>query len=292
MTLLGKIFTVLILIMSVLFLGFSIVVYATHTNWRKVVSNPNPVAGEQEGLKQQLDKQKEINRQLKEMQANLTTTIALEQAARRFALAGLETKLKSRSDELMRVQKELDKLTATEGTTAGALVTAENQLANLTAEVEQLRGEIRTAQQDVDTQFAAVVQRTDEVNQLRRIKGDLEQREAPLLLQLSAMKDVMGKLGVRMDVLPDGTVRTDKDDVPPRVDGIVVNVGDKDLIEISIGDDDGLKKGHQLDVYRDNAYLGKVVVVKTSPDRAVAEIIPEYKKGIIRKGDRVATKLS
>jgi ribosomal protein S15P/S13E len=289
MTLLGKIFTVLILIMSVLFLGFSIVVYATHTNWRTVVSNTEPG---KPGLVQQLERQKEQNRQLKEMQADLTTTIALEQAARRFALAALESKLKARSDELMRVQQELAKLIATEGTTAGALVTAQNQLANLTTEVNQLRDDIKTAEQDVDAQYALVVQRTDEVNQLRRLKADLEQREAPLLLQLSALKDVADKLGVRMDMLPDGTVRTDVDDIPPKVDGVVVNVGEKDLIEISIGDDDGIKKGHELDVYRDNAYLGKVIIVKTSPDRAVGEIIPEFKKGIIRKGDRVATKFS
>ena len=289
MTLLGKIFTVLILIMSVLFLGFAIVVYATHTNWRTVVSNTEPG---NPGLVQQLERQKEQNRQLKEMQADLTTTIALEQAARRFALAALESKLKARSDELMRVQQELAKLIATEGTTAGALVTAQNQLANLTTEVNQLRDDIRTAQQDVDAQYAVVVQRSDEVNQLRRIKKDLEEREAPLLLQLSALRDVADKLGVKMDLSPDGTVRTDVDNIPPKVDGVVVNVGEKDLIEISIGDDDGIKLGHKLDVYRDNAYLGKVKVVKTSPDRAVAEIIPEYKKGIIRKGDRVATKFS
>jgi hypothetical protein len=282
MTLLGKIFTVLILIMSVLFLGFSIVVYATHTNWREVAQE----------VDKELGTQKEVNRQLKETQADLTTTIALEQAARRFALAALESKLKARSDELMRVQEELAKLIATEGTTAGALVTAQNQLANLTNEVGQLREDIRTAQQDVDAQYAMVVQRTDEVNQLRRIKKDLEEREAPLLLQLSALKDVADKLGVRMDMSPDGTVRTDVDGIPPKVDGIVVNVGEKDLIEISIGDDDGIKKGHKLDVFRDNAYLGKVVIVKTSPDRAVAEIIPEFKRGTIRKGDRVATKFS
>ncbi len=289
MTLLGKIFTVLILIMSVLFLGFSIVVYATHTNWRTVVSNTEPG---KPGLVQQLERQKEQNRQLKAMQADLTTTIALEQAARRFALAALESKLKARSDELMRVSQELAKLIATEGTTAGALVTAQNQLANLTTEVNQLRDDIKAAEQDVDAQYALVVQRTDEVNQLRRLKGDLEQREAPLLLQLSALKDVADKLGVRMDMNPDGTVRTDVDNIPPKVDGVVVTVGEKDLIEISIGDDDGIKSGHKLDVYRDNAYLGKVVIVKTSPDRAVAEIIPEFKRGTIRKGDRVATKFS
>ena len=46
MTLLGKIFTGLIVMMSVLFLGLAISVYATHVNWRKLVSNPNPGPGE------------------------------------------------------------------------------------------------------------------------------------------------------------------------------------------------------------------------------------------------------
>ena len=69
-------------------------------------------------------------------------------------------------------------------------------------------------------------------------------------------------------------------------------VGEKDHIEISIGDDDGLRKGHTLEVYRRNAYVGRVVVVRTEPDRSVARIIREYRRGIIKKGDRVATKLS
>ena len=42
MTLLGKIFTGLIVMMSVLFLGLAISVFATHVNWRKLADNPNP----------------------------------------------------------------------------------------------------------------------------------------------------------------------------------------------------------------------------------------------------------
>ena len=82
----------------------------------------------------------------------------------------------------------------------------------------------------------------------------------------------MDKLGVHVDVEKDGTVRTDVDRIPPSVKGEVVGIGEKDLIEISIGSDDGILVGHRLDVYRDQAYLGKVVILKTSPDRAVAEI--------------------
>ncbi len=282
MTLLGKLFTVLILVMSVLFLGLAISVYATHVNWR----------AEAEGKKKEADVQLSVNQQLKDQQQDLMAAIALERSARRFALAGLETKLKSRSEDLERVQQELATLTNTEGVTAGALVTAQNELSSITAEVKALRDTVREAQKDVDHQFEVVVKATDELNQMRRVKTDLENRQRPLQAAVAAMKSAMDKLGVRVDVEQDGTVRTDVDRVPPKVDGLVINVGDKDLIEISIGDDDGILIGHELDVYRDDAYLGKVRVVKTSPDRAVAEVIPGFKKGTIRKGDRVATKLS
>ncbi len=82
MTLLGKIFTGLILVMSVLFLGLAISVYATHVNWRE--SN-RLAAGESRRRQLQLD----VNQQLKDQQQDLMAAIALEQAARRFALAAL-----------------------------------------------------------------------------------------------------------------------------------------------------------------------------------------------------------
>ena len=47
-----------------------------------------------------------------------------------------------------------------------------------------------------------------------------------------------------------------------------------------------------MEVYRKNTYVGRVEIVKVEPDRAVAKIIPEFRRGIIKKGDRVATKLS
>ncbi len=290
MTLLGKIFTVLILIMSVLFLAFSIMVYATHTNWQKVVNNPSPASGEELGLRQKLEKQITVNKQLKEAQADLVSSIALEQAARRFALAALETKLKSRVAELELVQQELGKLTATEGTTAGALVAVQKELNNVTGEVKTLRGEIRVAQQDVYTQFDKVVTLTDNVNQLKRIKKELESRQAPLVTSVAALKSAMEKLGKRVEVSKDGLVRTDVNQIAPKVDGVVTKVGIKGLLEISIGEDDGIQVGYTLDVFRDNSYLGKVTVLKTAPDQSVVKIIPKFKQGPIKEGDRVATK--
>ncbi len=38
---LGKVFVVLILIMSLMFMALAMVVYATHKNWREVIEGPN-----------------------------------------------------------------------------------------------------------------------------------------------------------------------------------------------------------------------------------------------------------
>ena len=76
------------------------------------------------------------------------------------------------------------------------------------------------------------------------------------------------------------------------VDGVVLEVSDKDLLEISIGADDGLKVGHSLDVYRGNTYLGRIVIKKTNPDRAVGQVKKELQRGQIKRGDRVTTRFS
>jgi hypothetical protein len=61
------------------------------------------------------------------------------------------------------------------------------------------------------------------------------------------------------------------------------------LIEITIGFDDGIRPGHTVEVYRGDRYLGRALILRADPDRAVGRIIPEYQQGQIQEGDRVAT---
>jgi hypothetical protein len=90
---------------------------------------------------------------------------------------------------------------------------------------------------------------------------------------------------------------------PPLVKGIVRAVergrnGANALVEISIGSDDGIAKGHHLTVYRtrvDNGvrpkYLGEILIVDVKPDVAVGEVKLKTKNGNIQKGDNVTSKL-
>ena len=83
MTLIGKIFTILIFIMSLLFLGFSINVYQTHVDLKLAAQNEKTRADS-------LDTQIDV---LKTEKATVEGSLKREQIARAYALAALETQV-------------------------------------------------------------------------------------------------------------------------------------------------------------------------------------------------------
>lgn len=283
MTLLGKIFTVMIFLMSVLFMGFSVVVYATHVNWRLVVDNANVTAKHPLGLKQQVESQIAINKlRLKELE-KVKSQLAAEQAARRFALAALETRLGHVQGQLSLREAEYATLLATSEKAAVELQISQNTLQKLTVEIDGLRTALVTAQSTRDEEYQKVLALTDKVQGFVGELRTLNERRQQLLDQIASMQRVMQA--------HDLTPTTDIAAKPPTLDGIVTAVSEKDLIVVSLGRDDGLREGHQLHVYRGGSYLARVIVKKTEPHQSVAQIIPEYRKGVIQRGDFVATKI-
>ena len=82
--------------------------------------------------------------------------------------------------------------------------------------------------------------------------------------------------------------------VRPSREGLVTAVSKEGRIEVSIGTDAGVLKGHTLYIYRvysaSSGYVGQVRVVESSPGKAVCEAIPATLGGrIIQKADRVTT---
>jgi hypothetical protein len=85
------------------------------------------------------------------------------------------------------------------------------------------------------------------------------------------------------------------DDVIPKVEGFISGVTRRagaETIEITIGYDAGIRRNHTVEIYRGTDYVGRAVVLETSPNRAVARVIPESKNRFIEEGDSVATRLS
>ena len=283
MTLLGKILTVLIFVMSIFFMAFAVAVYATHRNWYELVNNPTASPGRPKGLIHQLRDQKAERDRLQADFEELQKKLAMERVARRQALAALESERQRLLGEVSVASERNQDLVEQVRLATTALGTAQDNLERLKNEVETLRADIRSTQLDRDTQFQNVVRKTDLLNQAESKIQILEEREKQLAAQIGRMTAVLEKhdLSEHDPVI----------DIPPRLEGEIVKVGASDMVEVSLGSHDGLRKGHQLEVSRGSQYLGRVIIVESYPDRAVGEIIPELRKGNIRRGDRVFTKV-
>ena len=70
------------------------------------------------------------------------------------------------------------------------------------------------------------------------------------------------------------------------------NLVSRGMVKISVGKDDGLRKGHIMQVYRGDTYIGQIKIMEVGPDRAVGQLDKDLKRGQVRKGDHVTTKFS
>jgi hypothetical protein len=273
MNFLGKILTWLILVMSIAFLMISVTLFQTHRNWRETADTLNKKVTELTG--QNAEFQKEIQDTKHRLQR--------EQVARRFALAALQTKADQFQTQFEEMSRQFSALQAQNGQMTTQIEADSRSLASALDQNSKLRTDLRDSQLNRDQAFDRTVELTDMLHQSQGNLETLEERNQQLIATNARMSQVLDRHNLDEFTPVDGK--------PPTVDGYVTAVGAKDLLEISIGEDDGLKPGHTLEIFRSNSYLGRVIVRETWPDRAVVQIIPEFRKGSIRKGDRVATKL-
>jgi len=257
--------------MSILFMGFSMAVYATHRNWRAEAVDTKALAV----------KQASENDQLKNKITDLQQSIAHERASRASALAALESRrveLIAERDEAEAAERNA-RLEASER--VAALTVAENTLKVLTDENKVLRTDIASAIEKRDSIFSMVVQLTDKLGQAEGTLDSLKAYRSQLIAQISRFKLVLDRHSLNGDAQVYG--------IPPRLEG-VVKIVNQGLIEVSLGYDEGLREGHTVEIYRGSKYLGRAIVRKTEPDKAVAEILKGYLKGSIQEGDKVATR--
>jgi molybdopterin converting factor small subunit len=176
------------------------------------------------------------------------------------------------------------------------------QLQAVQAEVANLRKELRTTLADRDGLLREVVRQRDDLqrvladrdqldqafgrhrDQLRGTLAELaqfHQRVRALEEQNRALRGMLGRIHV-----PDpGAVN-----IPPTgLEGVVLVVNDSGIVEISLGEDDGLEKGHRLDVFRKEgerlSYVARIEVVRTVPGRSACKVIPDFEHRKVQKGD-------
>ena len=276
MTLLGKIFTVLIFLISTMFLAMSLMVFATHRNWKEAVVGTN-------GLQSQLAAVKTRETNLQSTMQQVQDQLNEERAARRQALAALQSKLIDLQQQVNVKESLLGTATAENSQLVKELETAQALLADVQSEVQKLRGDLVVTKEDRDEQFNVVVSLNDQKHNAEGEARRLQERSQQLALDVADQRQALDSAGI--------DPAKGFDDQPPRgldarVDRVLNN-----LVEITIGSDDGLRKGHQLDVVRGQNYLGRITIERVEPNRAVGQIDPNFQRGNIQEGDRVTTNL-
>ena len=273
MNLLGKIFTVLILLTSVVLMVVAMFVYSTHRNWQDAYN----------ALNTKFNAAQSANADAEATYLQQISQLKSEQSAAVQDVAKLETERDVIVSQNQTIQKEVDQLRQAQ-TQGEALVKATTEnLVRLTEEVTGLRNSIQVAQLDRDTMFHETLKANSELHSVGGQLQQLEERSAQVVAQLADVtaKATEGGVNLQGEFIP--SVRGKISKTQRSAQG--------QLIEITIGADDGVRPDQTVEIFRGDRYLGRAQIRKVDPDRAVASVLREFQQGQIQENDDVATKL-
>ena len=268
---LGKIFVFAVMVMSVVFMSFAIAIFSSHTNWQK----------ESERLQTELE-QAVAERAAKE--SELTTLIdqnAASEKDQEQVVKKLETALQQKNTELADLKKKREADLSNLDKDIAELSEAKDERDAADELVGKLREEIHGLQDKLKKS----------VNDGASLASELHQSESELAMTTERKKQLEEQVANAREVLQQNGLSLKRPEIVIPVVGGVVTAIANDLAEVSIGSDDGLQAGHELEVFRADEYLGRLRVVSVKPDRAVVRVLKDFARGIVQRGDRVATRL-
>ena len=159
---------------------------------------------------------------------------------------------------------------------------ADERVARHVETLRSLREQLLEAHQLVDAKFEDTIRLTDRNPGAEGQLRILQQRQAQLVEDLAKAERILNANGVSVN---------GSDGPMPPVEGEVVAVNnERQLAEISLGSDDGLRKGRSLEIYRGSVHVGQAEVLDVRADRAVVKLDRKRAGGIPRVGDRIESR--
>ena len=272
MNLVGKIFTVLILLMCVVFGTFALMVHAPHTNWKEQAALFNG----------QLTQANQKAEDLKQEKANQDAAWRDEQARAEKRIAFLKEERQKVVEQQLKDQKEIDDWQRKARTLALAIQEVHKRLTVLQTGIDALQTDLKKTVDDRNVALSELVKKTDDVQNISNEKDRLDKlnREgAGLIIKLKQLIEIT-KVSFK-DMLK----------LPPELEGEVTRVPSQDAVEISVGADDGVRKGHRFNVFRPSAggkYIGKIEVIQAEfGNLAVCRPDKKFMLDQIQRGDHV-----
>ncbi|QDT16898.1 hypothetical protein [Alienimonas californiensis] len=282
MTLFGKILIGLILALSLVFASLSAAVYSAQFNYRKELeTQKDQYATLETRLK---DREEELLKQIGDIEAELAKVTD-------------ERDLQTQTATQLAQQNQLLQGELATTNTALNVQTADTEIAQAEAEdrrVEVLAGRQRTA--DLSEKFVAsegeIAALTDEAFSQSVTITQMAQTNGRLLDEVASLRAQLREIGIAPNSAFTGT------DPAPDVSGKITAVDERGSagtkVAISVGSDDGLREGDELEVVRmtgGGKYIGKIRLVEVGYDSAIGNLISKNPTATVKEGDDVKTRL-
>jgi hypothetical protein len=284
MTWTGKIFTFVVLFLSLFQGAFMIFVYAQRTRWAS--------------------KYEELDTKYKVAQSNVDQYAkerddAVRDGDKRVAEVKKETK--KIQDDYDAQLVELKKHQAAE---------QQRQLAlqQTNAAVQKAQLEVQRMQADLQQMTLTLNKQLDENKKLVDLNNTLRQDKIQSDVALSALRDRTNGLEKQLEDIARETARSKVSAVggtgarygpnPPteKIEGLIRQTDQSGLVKITIGSDAGLVKGHTLEVFRlsnipdQSKYLGRIKIIDVSATEAVGQPMGRM-AAPLQVGDTVASRI-
>jgi len=275
MNLMGKIFTFMIFLMSTVFLVVSIMVGASDRAWKEEAREMQTRAS---NATSSIDL-------LKNETANLDKLLAAEQVSRAQQLANLQSQNRLAQEALAEKATQFNEEQKKAQGYARELLEANRRLKDQDAELAGIKANNKKLVDDIAAQFAENRNIQNVLFEQTAKLEQLQQKEADLAAQLAKLQKIFDAKGLDENILVAA--------IAPKIEAVVTAVGNNNgTFAVAIGLDDGLRKGHEMDIYRSNRHVGRGVVVLAQNNRSVLSIVKGMMNDIVREGDNVTTKLN
>ncbi|NQV26662.1 MAG: hypothetical protein HQ518_20090 [Rhodopirellula sp.] len=286
MTFVGKLLVIIQLVLSICFMMLAGAVFTRHMTWRDVAKELEASVASRDADYEKL--QAEKNKVIKDLEA---------------VVAQVKNDATDAKAELRLAQNEIENQKILIDTQKTELNT-QQALAVISGDEAKIRREEALSSRRINEQLNAALNNQNQ--RVRQLEDELFNQQVgskSLTEKYNAMlKSVatLRKVLVANQLDPDPNKYARKLAPPPLVMGRVLDTKksgrgtSRQLIEVSIGSDDGLTEGNTLYVYRvgeQNKYLGQIRLELVDPDRAVGVVVERAKNGVIEKEDYVTTKL-
>lgn len=289
MNIMGKLLVILNLLAALATGGFLIIDYAARTNWKTAY----------ESLKREMEVAKANTG------AATGTMTKMAQEVQK-AQVSLETEKKNLADQLL-VAK------ATEAQLNSRIEEESKKAEEANLNHQMVLGEMARMKEEVNLQSKIVQAREKAIlgleDDVKKYRGEavsneqkarsIQERNEELLRQVAELSRKMAEKEAGPGIT--AVSRDPNQANPPGVDvkGVVEKVfpEDKSLVQISLGSDQGVNKGHTLEVYRLSPrpeYLGMIRIVETYHQKAIGRLVrngsTSGRNGLL-EGDQVASRI-